>query len=320
MIVTTENIDFLKNCFVIQDEVKMVVDFPSPNYFVNHVIACVVNAILAIITILLNSITIIAYWKSSELKKKVSYFLIMVQSSINFGVGMVCSSLFTSLLASELVRTGKCELVFATRKMIMLLSGFSISMLFAINIERFLGIVYPMLHRTKLTRKKFLIFIFCMWSSWIIMLCASFIKQRAFGFFFMANITLLSAVSVYIYGRIFLAARLSHRIVRSQNVPTRDDNVSPRNPKELNGKRRSLQDIKLAKTCFVIVVCLFVSLMPTAVTSFLNIRAFEYIILRTWDVTFLLMNPSLNSVVFFWGNRRLRNEAKANLKQVFCNL
>ena len=48
--------------------------------FVNHLIFCVINAVMSASTICLNSITAITYWKSIHLKKKMANFLIMLLS------------------------------------------------------------------------------------------------------------------------------------------------------------------------------------------------------------------------------------------------
>lgn len=117
--------------------------------------------------VFLNSITVMAYWKPPKLKDKVSYFLIMMLSLVDFTVGTIGTSLFTAFLVSKIVRTAICGIFFTFGKMTMLLMGLSISTLSTINIERYMGILHPMIHRSKVTRKKLLISVLFIW-----MLCS----------------------------------------------------------------------------------------------------------------------------------------------------
>ena len=100
-------------CKILHSQFSVILRFSSNKYIINHVIACVFNALLTLMTISLNSVTILTFWKSSQLRSKVPNFLIMVQSCIDLGVGAIGSSLFTLGLLDEIRGTGNCELQFA---------------------------------------------------------------------------------------------------------------------------------------------------------------------------------------------------------------
>ena len=74
---------------------------PSKGYYINFVICCLVNALLTCSTITLNSLTVLAYWKSSQLRKKTCYFLVMLLSLSDLAVGVLSNSIFTAYLAVE---------------------------------------------------------------------------------------------------------------------------------------------------------------------------------------------------------------------------
>ena len=313
-----ENVKFKQTCFVFDEKIQVVVSFPSEKYYINHVIACVVNAILAIATACLNTLTIVVYWKSSKLKEKVSYFLIMVLSFSDLAVGMICNSLFTFVLASEIAGTATCESYFATKKTNMMLAGFSITTLSAINIERYLGIVHPMFHRLKVTKTRVFMYVIFNIFLWITMLCLFIDEEARLRTFVTVNINFFFVLTIYIYMRIFHASRLSRRAVCPENPPNRSNTIPPRNIPDLRGRQRFLQDVKLAKSCFLMVICFFICLLPVTVVPTLSIDGFLDVVFITWSSTLALMNSSLNSIVLFWKSRMLRNEARGILKQVFC--
>lgn len=96
------------------------------------------------------------------------------------------------------------------------------------------------------------------------------------------------------------------------------DNRPPRSPSQLNRKQWFLHDMKLAKSCFFVVICFFASYVSAFLHS-LRISDIDTIAIKKWITTFLLMNACLDSVVFFCRTRRLRRESLRILKQVFCN-
>ena len=66
-----------------------VVRTPTTSYIINSVIGCVANAILAVLGTFLNALVVRVFWKSPRLQKKISYFMIMVLSSIDLCVSIV---------------------------------------------------------------------------------------------------------------------------------------------------------------------------------------------------------------------------------------
>ena len=66
-------------CHFHTDEIRVITGFPSNVYYTNE-IALIFNILLTILTIFLNSVTILAFMRSTQLKRKKSYFLIMLLS------------------------------------------------------------------------------------------------------------------------------------------------------------------------------------------------------------------------------------------------
>ena len=307
---TTELETFKNVCHVFQRTFSIVIRFPSNNYFVNHVIACAVNALLTVATLFLNTVALLTFCKSSQLRNKVSTFLIMVQSCIDLGVGVIGSSLYTFGILGEIRGTGNCELKFAGEEVIVLLIVFSLATLSTINMERYLGIVHPLVHRNKMTRKRVLIYV--MFDSVLvtIMYFVSFFLNELLAPFGIVAIFLYVSFIAFIYLRIYFAISSSSRTVHSELSQS-----------ERKKQREFLKDIKQAKTCFVVVACSLVCLLPTAIlTRTSNFQSFNGAVVVIWAKTFALLNPSLNSMVFFVRNRMLRNETKKTLTNIYSYL
>ena len=93
----------IENCLL-----SYLVHSPSITYMINSVVSCVVDAIFAVVGILLNSFVLFTFWKSTKLKKKIAYFLIMVLSSIDLGVGLIVQPLYLVQSVAEIRGTPDC--------------------------------------------------------------------------------------------------------------------------------------------------------------------------------------------------------------------
>lgn len=75
-----------------------VAEFASKVYLINFAVARAVNIVVIALTKLLNTATIITYWKSSQLRKKTSYFLVMLLSIIDLTNGVLGHTSFIAML------------------------------------------------------------------------------------------------------------------------------------------------------------------------------------------------------------------------------
>ena len=88
-----------------------------------------------------------------------------------------------------------------------------------------------------------------------------------------------------------------------------------------NQNRKSEKDVskklKLAKSCLFVVICSFIGFILPTVFQPLEVNDLHEIMLDGWFTLFVLSNSTLDSVIFFWRNKVLRNEAKKVLKNMF---
>ena len=78
------------------------------NFMVSHVLAVSMNGIFFFPTILLNAVSIITILKSSELKSKPCYLIILVQSVIDLTVGVFGIPSFLVYLVQGITGTSNC--------------------------------------------------------------------------------------------------------------------------------------------------------------------------------------------------------------------
>ena len=127
-------------------------------YFVNLIFILVVNILFFFSGICLNSLVIINFWRSVQLRKKLCYFMIMVLSCCDLLVVLTIHP-FTALRAmlwlSEKINLYPA-LVMISHEVLNVFIGFSLLALLVMNVDRYLATHYPIFHRTSVTKGKLL--------------------------------------------------------------------------------------------------------------------------------------------------------------------
>ena len=304
---------FLENCGD-----GFVVYSPSSSYLINSIVACVVNAIVAVVGTILNSLSLFIFWKSHQMRKKLAYFLIMVLLSIDFVMVTIVPSLFLVRSVHEILETPKCLYSILYEFFAATLSGTSSTTLFAMNIERYLSIVYPFFHRAEVTKR---IFMLIMIPLWIIVAFAS--AARVTGSFplcanviFSVLFAIVICTSLFVYLSIFHVARKSLLKV---------DHTTKDSKQETSWNLTNfLRELKMAKTHLCIISLCFICYLPAAVfaalwTPWKKTQQTRNILLQgyAWTATPISLNSTLNCLIFFWANRELRKQGFKIVKKVF---
>lgn len=303
MNITLEARKFLQVCVIKNAEFYSVIAFPSKGYFINNIICCVVNVLLTFSTIFLNGITVLAYWRSCILKKKASYFLVMILSLNDLGIGILGNSTFCVLLIRETLGYRNCALAALFVTLISALSGMSFMTLLLLNFERYLGIAYPLFHRTKVTRRRLLAAVVGLWFISAMTVCAHFIDKNVGTIIVSFTIWLSLVVVVFVYTKIFRISQRTTMIAGLGNGIVR--------------QKGFLQKLKDARSSLIVVVCTFLCFLPMGVATALKKSNFMVIVMGLWSTMLILTASTLNSVIFFWRNKVLRSEAKKILRRVF---
>jgi hypothetical protein len=276
-------------------------------YLVSHILAASINGLFIIPTILLNAVSIITIFKSSQLNSKPCYFIILVQSVIDLAVGVLGIPLFLVFLIQGITGTSNCFGTLLAIKSALLPIAVSTITLSAMTMERYIAILHPYVYKTVVTKKKILVYVGFGAAVTLFVIFLSFRTRLAPMIFGTLLVSLVLMFTAFAYTRIYLVVR---KLNRSQNQPS-----SVEGEVNLTRKKLFLREIKQAKSCFIVVMCFFILsfLPPMVFTSNINTDESEFLVNTVWVYTIPMTNSSVNSVIFFWTKTMLRKEAKKRL-------
>ena len=123
-------------------------------YFINLIFIFAVNIFFFFSGICLNSLVILSFWKSAQLRKKLCYFMIMVLSCCDLLAVLTNNTLMA--LISILPLTGKLDVnarwPYISLRSTRIFVEFSLFALLVMNFDRYLAAFYPIFHRTSVTK------------------------------------------------------------------------------------------------------------------------------------------------------------------------
>ena len=300
------------SCKILGNTQIVITKLPSEEFLINHIFAITLNGILIIPTMLLNALAIITIIKSSQLKSKPCYFIILVQSMVDLAVGALSIPSFLVYLVSGVKGMTNCFVATLALRLASFVVGTSSITLSALTLERYIAILHPFAYRTRVTKRKLLMYVGFGVAMIISMTILSFPYPTIFRICVIALELLIFAFIAFAYTRIFLV------IKKLKPSPNRPDDADA----ETNTSRMKsfFQEIKHAKSCFIVVLCYCVlCFLPAAIAVPLSstLDKFEWLAVIVWGLTLHQLNASINSVIFFWTKKMLRNEAAKVFNTVF---
>ena len=128
---------------------------------INLMLIFVVNVLSFFSGVCLNTLVIISFWRSVQLRKKLCYFMVMVLSGCDLLAVLTNNLLLVLVVMIQLTRKHN---VFRSWPVISLISsniflGFSLLALLVMNFDRYLATYYPIFHRTSVTKGRLLTFL-----------------------------------------------------------------------------------------------------------------------------------------------------------------
>ena len=274
----------------------------------NRLVLIVFNVILIFSIVFLNLLSVLTIRKSSQLKRKQCYFVILIQSAIDLGVGFISIPFFAVFLALPLLQIDNCITVVVLVLSSFPLPAFSLVTLIAMTIERYVGVLHPYSYETLVTKRRIAIFVGSGSFVYLIIIVSSIripsVMYNSFSLMMLAYFIFIT----YTYTKIYVVLRkLSHSERRPVDVVN-----------EPRGKRRLLREIMRIKSCFIVVLSFAVCMLPVMMEPVIFHYGFiNYASYTRWTVTLPFLNSNLNSVIFFWSNRLLRTEARKILNSSF---
>jgi hypothetical protein len=300
----------LVTCSRASKTTQLVISFESTAHENNRISNVVFLVLLMFPTIFLNAVAIITIQKTRSLKTKLCYYVILVQSSVDLGVGCFGTPIMIIYLLSPFLKVDLCVLFFFAKSTIFLSSGLSVVTLCALTMERYLCTFHPVAHRTRLTKKGFATY--TIGSALILMaivVASTFSENDVTRIAATGILSIFSIFNLFAYVRIYFKIRSMTRESRAR--------VSPNDVAWQENRKRHVGKTKQALSCFIIVMSFTVLLLPYVLSPiFVQFENMVWNAYFWWSISLVILNSSSNSVIFFWRNALLRKEAIKLVKKV----
>ena len=291
------------------------------NLLLHTVFLCTANVVFMLTGILLNSTVILCFWKSSQLRNKLDYFMILVLACFDLAVVIITHPLIFLSTVAWYIR--KYE-VFHTVNLNVsaFFYGSSFVSLLTMNIERYTALYYPFFHQRFVTRWRIIALLVSLEVLGLVQFILSFrdlvlpaeVAPASF-------LGILFFMLFFLNYKIFMIAR---RIRKEDNrivASLRQNQEDRRGPGQSSDSQSELT-LKSVSTCLFAVVCFFLCCFPGLLYNCINLVS-KYLLhpdiifaWGLWASTFVSMNSTFNCLIFFWKNTTLQNEGRSLLKQL----
>ena len=300
----TDKEEFLISCQILGATHFVATTHPSEKLVINNIFAIALNGIMIIPTILLNGVAVITIFKSSQLSSKPCYYIILLQSMVDLTVGVLSIPSFIYYLANSIGGISDCFAASLARRLLFVPLGGSSVVLITMAVERYIAIFYPYTYKTQVTKRRILKYVGATATVELFVISLSFAATRLMHLYTLVKVTFMFILNAYVYIRIYLVVK---KLARSQKKPQAAT-------EELNVTKKALflQEIRQARSCFIVVICFFVLVfLPPAIATLVssNSNRLQELLTIIWVVSIVITNSSINSVIFFWTKTMLRREA-----------
>ena len=261
----------------------------------NFIFLSIVNGLFFFIGIFLNSIVIVALLKSNQHLKSLCSFMILVLTCFDLATVSVCHPLI--ITSAYIWWTGdydKGNIYHIVEKYSNILFHFSFMALLVMNIDRLLAVSCPFFHKQNVTRRRLMALL---------------------GVFLVTVLIERALVYRYFFGIICHAAEAV--LVGALLVV-----ISFVNCKMYNIARAARREVSAGvSTCILAVACFVLFSAPLLIYSAIHsvpeiIHEDNSMLFGLWAVTFACINSSVNCLIFFWRDKRLRQEGAKVLQSL----
>ncbi len=282
-----------------------------------YIANCILNALLTITAIILNSVTIQALRRTSSLSKPLKILLLSLAVS-DLGVGLLCHPFNIAFLIKWLQQNTEnypsCAAYTAFTFITNLLSKASFFSIAALSVDRFLAIHLHLRYQELVTYKRVVAVVISMWLlSALFALFRLFVSTDISYVIFAINGVICYVVSAVLYIKIYLAVKRHKKQIQSLQVQQ-----EAQNSEEMAANVRSLSKSALG-TFYVYVVFLACYLPNSFSLAFIALSGSTSVTkvstLYTWIL--VLFNSSLNPVVYCWKLRPVRRAVVNILRNIF---
>ncbi len=268
------------------------------SYFISLILIFLLNVLFFFTGICLNSLAILTFWRSVQLRKKLCYFMIMTLSCCDLLVvltGHPYAALIATLwLTGKLDAYPKWAALFV--RFISMLQGFSLLALLVMNVDRYLATYYPIFHRTSVTKGKLLTLLATLIVVELTLYLMFVCHVISYSVFLLIYFIILIPPMIFINYKLFIIARKNRRNNR------------------LSLEMKKTFSFKTISSCLLAVACFVLLSIPVLVYTGITINSRyswtldDTHIVGHWATTIASMNSTCNCLIFYWKNKILRTE------------
>ena len=282
---------------------KIHTDYPDTSNLASDISACVVNAILAILTSIGNASVIFAYHRNYGLQTK-SNLLIVALALTDLLVGMLVQPLFIWVKVKEMMGIIDCKLEVISD----LSTKFScvVSLLtlgFIVTTERYIAVFHPIKHHSKLTKRKLFYSIIFTWvaAAAVVFSIPLGIPSTVYLSLGLLLIVITLTTSLLLYIKIAKKLRMMKSRVTPKVATSRGHRVSfaTLNPSQ----------VRAAVTVFYVLGSLFICWLPMfGGLLHVSIQGPNLVyqkFLWTWGLTCIYLNSFFNPFIYSLRNRNM---------------
>jgi len=277
-----------------------------------YIVSCVLNVLLTITAIVLNSVTIQALRKASSLSKPLRTLLLSLAFT-DLGVGLLCHPFNIAFLIKWLRQNMEnyptCAAYTAFTLITNSLSKASFSGIAALSVDRFLAIHLHLRYQELVTHRRVGGVVVVMWILSVLFALFRFLVSTDITYVvFAINGIICYVVSACLYFRIYLAVRRHKHQIQAQNG-------------EIAANVASASKSAVG-TFYVYLVFLFCYLPNSFSLAFIALQGSnaqtKVSTIYTW--TLVLLNSSLNPVIYCWKLRPIRRAVMDILRNILSQL
>ena len=273
-------------------------------YLVNLIFIIAVNVLFFFAGICLNSLVILSFLRSAQLRKKLCYFTIMLLSGCDLLVALTNHPAAPLATMSWLI--GKLNAYPGWLYMFCELSStfvlFSSLALLVMNFDRYLSTSYPIFHRTTVTKGKLLTFFAVLLT---VEITLAVISTNDFVISYEVGLLLLFPPMLFFNYKLFTVVRKTRR----------NNGMSAQLKKSFS--------LKNVSSCLLAVASFVVILIPAFIYLGMRMTSKEKKptldiaeIIGLWSQTIYSMNCTFNCLIFYWKDKILRNEGMKVIKGI----
>ena len=272
-------------------------------FIVNYVL----NSLLTITAIIFNSVTIQALRKTSSLPKPLKTLLLSLAVS-DLGVGLLVEPFYIGLLVKWVQRDTLIDATCTTFYWIMgLFSGASFVGVMALTVDRFLAIHLHLRYQELVTPKRVNVLVISIWvSSALLSLIKLLIPMTIAYLVFAITGILCLLVSGLLFLKIYLTVQRHRNQIQALQAYTQIANTARLRKSAVGMFYIYLVFLK----CYLPNFCSFAIMAVSKFSSGVKVFVIS-------AITLILLNSSLNPVVYCWKMRHIRRAIVDTLRNVF---